>query len=215
MASNNHLTWKTSFLLNLVSVKRFSELHGLSFRVHHSHGWESCTFSFLPHLLAKTQNPSVPDSRFEEFSVLSLDDFVGGDRDKLLLCPIWALWKYLSQTEQYRPGIEGLFVSTGQCKKRVFLNTISFWLQSVTSLARASASEEDCRSLWVRAHKVRKVVTSFLFKRNCTVHQEVKAGTWSAQSTFSAFYLRDVTHSHLDHLLHWTCGGSSAGRVTC
>ena len=29
--------------------------------------------------LTTTQNPSVPDSRFEEFSVPSLDDFVGDD----------------------------------------------------------------------------------------------------------------------------------------
>ena len=37
--------------------------------------------------MAKTQNPSVPDSRFKEFSVPSLDDFVSGDRDELLLLP--------------------------------------------------------------------------------------------------------------------------------
>ena len=40
-------------------------------------------------------------------------DFVGYDRDELLLCPIQALWKYLSWTEHYRPGIEGLFASRG------------------------------------------------------------------------------------------------------
>ena len=31
--------------------------------------------------VAKTHNPSIPDSRFKEFSFLSLDDFVDGDRD--------------------------------------------------------------------------------------------------------------------------------------
>ena len=39
---------------------------------------------------------------------------------------------------------------------------------------------------------------SILFKRNCTAHQALKAGTWSAQSTFSFFYPRDVTNRHLD-----------------
>ena len=66
------------------------------------------------------------------------------------------------------------------------------------TLAFVSVSEEDCRSLRVRAHEVRKVATSLLFKRNCAVHQALKAGTWSAQSTFSSFYPRDVTHRHLD-----------------
>ena len=109
LASDKHLTWKTSFLLALVSAKRVSELHGLSFRVHHSLGWRSFTFLFLPDFVAKTQNPSIPDSRFEEFSVPSSDDFVKDDRGELLLCPICALRKYLSRTEQFRPGIEASF----------------------------------------------------------------------------------------------------------
>ena len=80
-------------------------LHGLAFRVRHSRSWKSCTFSFLPGLVAKTQNPFVPDSH-SEFLVPSLDDFIGDDGDELLLCSIRALQKYLSQTEQYCPGIE-------------------------------------------------------------------------------------------------------------
>ena len=35
--------------------------------------------------MAETQNLSIHDSRFEEFSVPSLVDFVGGDRDEVLL----------------------------------------------------------------------------------------------------------------------------------
>ena len=62
-------------------------LHGLSFRVRLSPGWRSCTFSLLPDFVVKTQNPSVPDSCFKEFLVPSLDDFVSGDQDELLLCP--------------------------------------------------------------------------------------------------------------------------------
>ena len=77
-------------------------------------------------------------------------------------------------------------------------NTISFWLCSGILHAYSSASAEDCRDLWVREHEVRKVVTSLLFRRNCVVHQVLKAGTWSTQLTFSSLYLRDVTHRHLD-----------------
>ena len=91
LASDKHLTWMTSFLLALASTKRVSELHGPSFRVRHSHGWRSCTFSFLPDFVAKTQNPCIPNSHFEEFSVPSLDNFIGDDQDELLLSPIQAL----------------------------------------------------------------------------------------------------------------------------
>ena len=106
-------TWKTSFLLAIASTKRVSELHSLSFCVRHLRGWRSCTFSFLLDFVAKTWNPFVPDSNFKEFSVPSLDDFIVGDRDELLPCPIRALCKYLTRTEQCRPGIKGLFVSKG------------------------------------------------------------------------------------------------------
>ena len=75
-------------------------------------------------------------------------------------------------------------------------NTVSFWLRSVISFAYLSVSEKDCRVLQIRDHEVRKVTTS-LFKRNCAVHQVLKVGTWSAQST-STSCLRDVTHRHLD-----------------
>ena len=77
LASDIYLTWKTSFLLALAPAKRVSELHGLSFRVRHSCRWRTSTFSFLPDFVAKTQNPSIPDSCFEEFSIPSLDDFAG------------------------------------------------------------------------------------------------------------------------------------------
>ena len=91
LSSNKHLTWKMCFLLALLLTRRVSELHGLSYKVRHSHGFGSCTFSFLSELVTKTRNPSVPNDRFEEFTVLSLDDFVGDDREKFLLCPIRAL----------------------------------------------------------------------------------------------------------------------------
>ena len=111
------------FLLASTSTKRVSELHGLSFRVWHFRGWRSCTCSFLLDFVAKTQNTSVPDPHFEEFTVLSLDEFGGGgvnrDKDELLLCPMKALQKYLSRTEQCSPDVEGLFDSTGMQKKRV------------------------------------------------------------------------------------------------
>ena len=90
LASDKYLTGKTSFLHALVSAKMASELHGFSVKVHHSQGRKSCTFSFLPYFMAKTQNLSVLNSHFKKFFVLSLDDFIGSDRDELLpshLCP--------------------------------------------------------------------------------------------------------------------------------
>ena len=68
--------------------------------VWHSLGWKSCTFSFVPDYVAKTQNPSILDPRFEELMTPFLGSFVDGARDKLLLRNIRVLKKYLSRTEQ-------------------------------------------------------------------------------------------------------------------
>ena len=67
-------------------------------------------FSFISYCVAKTQNPCVHDSRFEEFTVPSLDDFIGGNRDKRCYVPL-GLRKYLSLTRRYCPGICNLFHS--------------------------------------------------------------------------------------------------------
>ena len=113
--------------------------------------------------------------------------------------------------DQYCPGIEGLFISTGWRKKRVSCNTISFWLRSVISMAHASASEEVCRSLRVRAHEIRKTAMSMLF-------QEVlcgPSGTEGGNVVRSVDLLSGGCHSQaLGHLLPWSCGGGSEGHVT-
>ena len=70
------LTLKACLLLALVSVRKVSELHRLSSRVRHSTGWKSCTFSFVPGFVAKTQNPLIRDFRIKEFTIPSLMEFM-------------------------------------------------------------------------------------------------------------------------------------------
>ena len=42
----------------------------------------------------------------------SLADIVGGDRDKIMLCPMRAIKKYLARTVQFRHACFSLFVMT-------------------------------------------------------------------------------------------------------
>ena len=55
------------------------------------------------------------------------------------------------------------------------------------------------RLVRVRAHEVRAVATSAMFKKIRSVSAVLKAGTWKSMSTFASFYLRDVTHRYLDN----------------
>ena len=105
--------------------------------------------TFLPRetkpLLAKTQNHAVLDPRFEKFKIPSLIHFKDGDRDKILLCPIIALRKYLSRTEQYCSACVDLFVSATKKKKWVSQNTILFSIRLVSNHTYGSAIDVDSK----------------------------------------------------------------------
>ena len=172
-------------LLGLALAKQVNKLHSISCDVHHSEGWGSCTFS-------------VVDARFEKMTIPSLYNCVDSDKDERLLCPVRAVRYYLERTKQFRPSCKHLFISTGQEKKGISRNTISFWIRTVIDHGYSSASEDDCRAVKVSAHKVHSIASSMPFKKNVAVSQILQAGTWKSQSTFTKFYLREVTHKSLD-----------------
>ena len=63
---------KALFLLALTSTKRVGELHGLSYQISHTRGWKEIFLGFVPLFVAKTQDPSLSDPRFEGFSIPAL-----------------------------------------------------------------------------------------------------------------------------------------------
>ena len=165
-------------MLALASTKKVSKLHNLFYQVRHLKGWKFSTFSFFPDFT------SVYDSRFEEFIIPSLADFMDEDREEMLLCPIRAFKRYFSRTEHLRPAFSAPFVSTTKRKKRVSYNTIPLLIRSVISHAYKSVTNEDYRTVKVKVHEVWKINISLLFLKNCAIQQVLKAGTWSLQTTF-------------------------------
>ena len=117
------------------------------------------------------------------------NSFLDDDIDELLLCPIRFLRKYLSWTEQYHPG-----------KKQVSGNTISSWIRSVFSHTH-EFFDEDCRSVGVKAHKVRKIATSLLFRRDCAVQQIFQV----SKHLLSLLPSRCCPQAY-GHLFHQLCG---------
>ena len=193
-ASERHVAQKALFLLALASSKRIGELHGLSFRVSHTQGWKSMSFSFVPGFVAKTQDPSISDPRFESFTIPALPRR-DSDPDARLLCPVRAVRRYLDLTAIHRPDRNRLFISPGATRKEVSKNTISFWLRQVISRAHSEAGEPVPRP---RARETRGIGPSLLFKSNFAVESVLKAGTWKRHSTFTRFYLRDLASRTLD-----------------
>ncbi|XP_064103326.1 uncharacterized protein LOC135213276 [Macrobrachium nipponense] len=194
-ASLKNLTLKTLFLLALASSKRVSELHALSYEVSHTRRWREMGFSFVPGFVAKTQDPSKPDEMFSSFTIPSLGDFTGFDKEELILCPVRAMKAYLKRTRQFRPAIKWLFVATGKHPKEVAKNTISFWIRQVI---RRAYENKEVPMPKVRAHEVRGIGSSMLFRKNLSVSQVLRAGTWKTKTTFTSSYLQEVTFKSLE-----------------
>ena len=125
---------------------------------------------------------------------LSLHDFDDGNRDEMLFCPIRALWRYLSRTEQYRPDCKNLFVLTTRRQRAASQDTISFWLRSVISHAYGSAFHANCKAVRATAFEIQKIGTSLLFKKNYAIQQVLKVGACLSH----CFYLRDIARRHMD-----------------
>ena len=190
-AEEHLLAHKTLFLLALASAKRVGEFHALSHRVSHSVGWKEVSFSFVPGFVAKTQDQSSLDSRFESFTIPALPKSRDSPNGRLL-CPVRAVKHYLARTTQHRPCCERLFVASGCTKKEISKNTVSFWLRRVISLAyRLSGKPLPTPSPLAR--ETRGIAPSLLFKKNYAVSQVLKAGTWRRHTTFMRHYL-DTFH---------------------
>ena len=195
-ADERFLAQKTLVLLALASAKRIGELHALSYRVSHSRAWGEVSFVFVPGFVAKTQDPSSKDPRFDSFTIPALPKARDNPNGRLL-CPVRAVKLYLRRTAPHRPTCERLFLTTGPNPKEIAKNTISFWLRKTI----ARAYELAGRSLPVpapRARETRGIAPSLLYRKNFALPQVLSAGTWRRHTTFTRHYLRDLAHKSLD-----------------
>ena len=184
-ATFRDLTKKTLFLLSLATAKRVGEVQALSARVARQGG--DLSLSYLPGFVAKTESDSNPIPR--HFLLKSLKDFVGDLEQDALLCPVRAMKFYLAATRDLSPRPAHLFVSP-RCRHRaISKNAVSFFLRETISGAGALSSDEGRGP---RAHSIRGVSTSLTFLRNWSTKQVLTAATWRSNSTFAAYYLRDV-----------------------
>ena len=195
-ADERFLAQKTLVLIALASAKRIGELHALSYRVSHSRAWSEVSFVFVPGFVAKTQDPSSQDPRFDSFTIPALPKARDNPNGRLL-CPVRAVKLYLCRTAPHRPACERLFLTTGPNPKEIAKNTISFWLRKTI----ARAYELAGRSLPVPAPRAREttgITPSLLYRKNFALPQVLSAGTWRRHTTFTRHYLRDLAHKSLD-----------------
>ena len=154
------------------------------------------SFTFVAGFVAKTQDPSSSAPQFEGFTVPALPN-ASENRNRRLLCPVWAVRCYLNHTAAHRLQCERLFVTAGCSMKKIAKNTVSFWLRKTISWAYQLFGRSVLDPP-LRARETRGIAPSHLFKKNFAVDQVLKAGTWRRHTTFTHHYLRDLVHRSLE-----------------
>ena len=73
------MTRKTAFLLTLATAKWNSEVWAFSADVHFGHDFNAATLKFLPSFLAKTVDPSRPETFYAPVAIPALGPSMGTD----------------------------------------------------------------------------------------------------------------------------------------
>ena len=173
---------KILFLILLATAKRVGELQALSRVV--SFASSGACLSYIPEFVAKTESALNPLLR--SFVVNSLDDFVVGLDEELLLCPVRSLREYLKQTSSFVDCSRRLFVSPRSPSHAMSKNGISYLLCEVNF--ESGACKVDGAAL--RAHSIRGIATSSAFFKNWFVSSVLDAASWRSNSVFTLFYIK-------------------------
>ena len=87
-----------------------------------------------------------------------------------------------------------LFVSyKPNFSKDIARNTVSHWIKKLILYAYKECSEEDCKVLGVKAHDVRGLAALWGLYNQATVEAILTVCSWKSHSTFSSFYIQDLT----------------------
>ena len=130
--------------------------------------WKEITISPSPAFLAKDQLASDCPDLLKPVVILALKPFLGSDlTEDMTSCPVRALRYYLDRTSALRKGKNLLFISFKEGFDRDFMRSaISSWIRETVLLAYQS-SNFDTQDLQVKAHDVRSMSASLVFKDGC------------------------------------------------
>ena len=184
-ASLRHVTLKAVFLVAAATARRRGALQALSVAEGHMRFKnEGVRLVPDPRFLTKTQCLEfLPDPIF----LPKISSFSGVTEDRLW-CPVRALRLYMKRVQPLRGSSTRLWLSLNQPHAPVSADTISRWLVEVIRLDTSLSSSST-----VRAHQIRGMAGSAALFRGTPVHQIMAAATWRSATTFSSFYLKDIS----------------------
>jgi len=195
-SSLKYLTHKTVVLLIFATAARRSEIHALSVEKGHiKYSMDGHTVYLRPGFGFVAKNQSQNEVR-SPWVIRGLYDRVSGDLPDRTLCPIRALRLYLKTVSSFRRDRNRLFISYMKNKLgEISRATISRWLvETIQDAYRNAEGSESARKLaGVTAHQDRAMATSWSAFAGASPEEISHAAFWKGQSTFSSFYLRDLS----------------------
>ena len=188
-ASFKDLSAKTVFLLLLASSRRRGDIHAIDpKRVTITTAGHAILVP-CPGYLPKIRSTAEGQSRYQPILIRSLSSLTT-DEAELTLCPVRALRHYETVAKQRAPDRRQFFISTAS---PVSKNTLSAWTVKVIRKAYASATEDDIRPYRTSTHEIRALAASLALQANFSLANVLGAATWANPTTFTEFYLRDVS----------------------
>ena len=197
VASLRNLTFKTVFLVLLASGARKSEVHALSFKAFsHAQHWREVVLTPIPSFVSKTQFRSSGNSVLRDIRIPSLAHSLGQDlAEDRTLCPVRALKIYLARTQDMRRNKQLLFVSyRPSFEKDISKNTLSSWIKSLLNHVYSNPNEEVAQISGRTTHAIRALAATLAFTSQAGLDEVLRACSWKTHSTFTEFYLKDLTH---------------------
>ena len=182
-ADLKYITWKTVFLISITTFRRCSDIQALRLGEGNISVHSKGVF-FVRDGLAKQDRPGHFGAKI----------FVPGFSDDKLLDPKRALTYYLKRTDEFRGEDRGgskLFLSISNPHKPVSCQTISNWIVNIIQFAY------DDKKKSVKAHSTRAIGPSWALYKGASMKSIMEAADWSRESTFTKFYLRNLTPSVL------------------
>ena len=200
MASLADMTRKLAFLLTLASAKRNSEVWAFSADVRFGQDYNAATLSFLPNFLAKTMDPSRPETDYALVTIPALGPSMGEDLPDRFFCPVRALRYYLKlkhkgldPNNRFRRLLCAFKLGhIGDISKQ----TVSGWIRQLIKQTYSAGQDEDIPHLThtnFQARELRAFASSLAFHQNYSLKQVMEAASWRNNNTFVSFYLRDLS----------------------
>jgi hypothetical protein len=197
-AKLKYVTWKTAFLTLLASGARGSEVHALeysSLKFHES--FKYALLDTLPEFKAKTASRDSKSAQSSQIRIPALwSELDRKNNEDRMLCPVRALKAYRARTQFLRKNknLRKLFVSIQPNKMDdIKKNTFSSWVKQLIRTTYETASEENIQVSGRTVHEIRALASSMAWRANLNLDHILQACNWKSHTTFTDFYLRDLT----------------------